>query len=70
MRCEMTIVTDAKESWYEVKRIIKQKWAQITDDEIGVIDGKREKLISALMAKFSMTETDAEEEVAKFWPKA
>ncbi len=66
----MTIVTDAKESWYEVKRIIKQKWAQITDDEIGVIDGKREKLISALMAKFSMTETDAEEEVAKFWPKA
>lgn len=66
----MTIVTDAKENWYEVKRIIKQKWAQITDDEIGVIDGKREKLISALMAKFSMTETDAEEEVAKFWPKA
>jgi len=66
----MSIKTEVKGNWHEIKGIIKRKWAEITDDEIGVIDGKREKLIGALMKKFSMTEIDAETQVATFWPKA
>lgn len=66
----MSIETEVKGNWHEIKGIIKRKWAEITDDEIGVIDGKREKLIGSLIKKFNMTEAEAESHVEKFWPKA
>lgn len=63
----MTIMTGIKGNWLEVKGKIKEKWGKFTDDEIEVMDGKKEKLIGSLIRKYEMTQEDAEREVSRFW---
>ena len=65
----MHLVTDVQGNWHAIKGIIKQKWGVFTDSEIDIMEGKREKLLGSLMTKFGLTETDAEEQVSKFWSK-
>jgi uncharacterized protein YjbJ (UPF0337 family) len=63
----MSIQTSVHGNWHELKGLIKEKWGQLTDDEIETISGKKEKLVGSLMAKYSMAQEKAEEEVGKFW---
>jgi len=64
----MDFKTTLKGNWHEIKGIIRTQWGRLTDDEIEKIDGSREKLIGELMAKYQMSEQQAEEQVKRYWP--
>jgi uncharacterized protein YjbJ (UPF0337 family) len=52
-----------KGNWKQLKGKAKQMWGDLTDDELDVIEGKREELIGRLQAKYGLAKEEAEEKV-------
>ncbi len=51
-----------KGSWLEIKGKVKEKWGRLTDNELGVIEGKDEKLLGLLRKKYGYIRDKAEPE--------
>ena len=49
--------------WYELRGKLKQKWGKLTEDDLDMIDGKREELIKALQKRYSYDRVKAEAEL-------
>lgn len=49
--------------WKLLKGTVKQKWGNLSDEEIDIVEGKREELIGRLEAKYGYTKEKAEAEV-------
>src|SRR4051812_9539924 len=43
-------------SWDKIKGKLKQKYAQLTEDDLGFVEGKAGELIGRLQAKLGLTE--------------
>ena len=52
--------------WKKLKGRIKQQWGKLTDDDIDVIDGRREELIGRLQNAYGVARDDAERQVDDF----
>jgi uncharacterized protein YjbJ (UPF0337 family) len=50
----------------ELKGKLKQKWGQLTDDEITEIEGNAEILAGKLQVRYGVTKEDAEKQVREF----
>ncbi|MFZ1918759.1 MAG: CsbD family protein [Terriglobales bacterium] len=50
--------------WNQVKGSVKEKWGKLTDDDLKVIDGKRERLVGKIQEKYGITKENAEDQVA------
>ena len=50
----------------QVSGKIKEKWGNLTDDDILKIDGKRIQLIGKLTEKYGLMKEEAEKQVLKF----
>jgi len=57
-------------NWKQLSGSIKQKWGQLTDDELARINGQREQLEGMLQAKYGYTKEQAQKEVNDWMPKA
>ena len=58
--------TDVLEGkWKQMRGQMKEWWGKLTDQDLEVIDGKRDKLIGALQEKYGWAKRDAENEVAR-----
>ncbi len=55
-----------KGNWKQFSGKIKEKWGQLTDDEISAISGKRDQLIGKLQEKYGWTREEAERQVKDF----
>ncbi len=55
-----------KGKWSELKGEIKKQWGELTDNDLMVISGEREKLIGALQTKYGYSKDKAEEEYKTF----
>jgi uncharacterized protein YjbJ (UPF0337 family) len=42
---------------------MQQKWGKLTDDDMNLIDGKREELVGKLQERYGMQKDEAEKEV-------
>jgi uncharacterized protein YjbJ (UPF0337 family) len=51
-----------KGNWKQLRGKAQQAWGDFTDDELDVIEGKREELIGRLQSKYGYTKEKAEEE--------
>jgi uncharacterized protein YjbJ (UPF0337 family) len=49
-------------NWKQIKGKVRQQWGDFTDDEIDIIEGKREELVGRLQAKYGYTKEVAEQE--------
>ncbi|RNF32963.1 CsbD family protein [Paracoccus methylarcula] len=49
--------------WQQFKGTVKEKWGDLTDDEIDQIDGNREKLSGKLQEKYGWAKEDAERHI-------
>ncbi|MGH8615935.1 MAG: CsbD family protein [Gammaproteobacteria bacterium] len=49
--------------WKLLKGTVKQKWDNLTEEEIDMVEGKREELIGRLEVKYGYTKEKAEAEV-------
>jgi uncharacterized protein YjbJ (UPF0337 family) len=51
--------------WKQMRGQMKEWWGKLTDQDLDVIAGKRDKLIGALQEKYGWAKRDAENEVSR-----
>lgn len=49
--------------WNEMKGNLKSKWAKLTDDDVEMIAGKRDKLVGRLQQRYGLKKDEAERDV-------
>jgi uncharacterized protein YjbJ (UPF0337 family) len=52
-----------KGQWNEVKGKAKERWGDLTDDDLEVIEGKRDQLIGTLQRRYGKGRAEIEREV-------
>ena len=53
-------------NWKQFKGNVKEKWGKLTDDDLEVIEGKKDQLIGRLQERYGFTKEQAEKEL-KSW---
>lgn len=52
--------------WKQLKGSVKEKWGELTNDELDQIAGKKEILVGKLQEKYGYTRDKAEKEINDF----
>jgi uncharacterized protein YjbJ (UPF0337 family) len=52
-----------KGNWREWKGKAKQEWGKLTDDDLDVIDGKREELAGKIQNRYGIAKEEAERQL-------
>jgi uncharacterized protein YjbJ (UPF0337 family) len=52
--------------WTNLKGKIKEKWGKLTDDDLKVIEGKRDQLAGKLQERYGYAKEQAEKELKEF----
>jgi len=55
-----------KGKWKELKGSVKEKWGELTDDDVTEVEGKTEKLVGILQEKYGYSKDKAQEEYNEF----
>lgn len=55
--------------WKQVKGEVREKWGQLTDDDIHVIAGRRDQLIGRIQERYGIAKESATREVDTFLKK-
>ena len=49
--------------WKRLREHVKEKWGQLTDDELDKINGRREDLVGKIQERYSIAREKAKKEV-------
>ena len=52
--------------WQQVKGKIKQQWGKLTDDDLTVLEGKRDQLAGKIQERYGIAKEEAERQVREF----
>lgn len=55
-----------KGNWQQVKGKVKEQWGSLTDDDLDVIEGKRDQLVGTLQKRYGIARNEAERQVKEF----
>lgn len=55
---------ELKGNWNEVKGKLKQKYAQLTDDDLAFADGKEDEMLGRLQQRLGRSKDDLRKEIA------
>lgn len=55
--------------WKQVKGEVKKQWGKLTDDDLQIIEGERDKLIGLVQERYGYAREKAEQEVDNFLEK-
>ncbi len=55
-----------KGNWKQFKGEAKRRWGKLTDDDLKIIAGDKDKLIGTLQERYGRTKEDLEREVNEF----
>jgi len=55
-----------KGGWKELQGKVKEKWGKLTDDDLKVIDGKKDQLAGLLQKRYGYAKDEAEREINEF----
>jgi uncharacterized protein YjbJ (UPF0337 family) len=55
-----------KGNWKQLKGKVKEKWGELTDDELDQVKGESGQLVGLLQEKYGYTKQKAENEVNEF----
>jgi uncharacterized protein YjbJ (UPF0337 family) len=50
-------------NWKQMKGAIKEKWGNLTDDDLTVANGKREALLGRLQERYGIAKDEAERQL-------
>ncbi|HEY6180941.1 MAG TPA: CsbD family protein [Terriglobales bacterium] len=53
----------AEGKWKQMKGSVKQKWGKLTDDDLDIIAGSRDKLVGRIQERYGLAKDAAEKEV-------
>ena len=49
--------------WSQFKGSVKERWGKLTDDDLTMVDGKRERMVGKIQERYGITKEKAEEEI-------
>ena len=52
--------------WKQLRGDIREKWGELTDDDLDQIAGRGEKLAGMLQEKYGLTQMEAERQIDEF----
>jgi len=52
--------------WLQLRGAVREKWGDLTDDDLDQIAGKRDKLAGILQERYGYTQIEAEREIDDF----
>lgn len=52
--------------WRQLKGTVKVKWGKLTDDDLDVIEGKRDQLLGKIQERYGISKEAAEKQVDEF----
>lgn len=58
----------AKGQWTQLKGLVRKKWGKLTDDDLDMIAGERERLAGVIQERYGITKEEAENEIASWNP--
>ena len=50
-------------NWREFKGKAKQQWGKLTDDDLDIVDGKREELAGKIQNRYGIAKDEAERQI-------
>lgn len=56
----------AKGKWNELKGRVKERWGDLTDDDLDRIEGRRDQLIGAIQQRYGKARDEAERELTRW----
>ena len=58
----------AEGNWKQLKGKVKEQWADLTDDDLTKIEGRRDQLVGRVQERYGIAKDEAEKQV-KAWEK-
>jgi len=55
-----------KGKWLQLKGSIREKWGQLTDDDVDRVEGSTERLVGVIQERYGYAKEKAEDEVDAF----
>jgi uncharacterized protein YjbJ (UPF0337 family) len=55
-------------NWKQMNGKVREKWGKLTDDDLAVVEGKRDQLVGRIQERYGVAKEKAEEQV-KAWEK-
>ncbi|WP_300298083.1 CsbD family protein [Ferrovibrio sp.] len=55
-------------NWNQLAGKVKQRWGKLTDNDITVINGKRQELVGKIQERYGVAKNEAEKQVGE-WEK-
>jgi uncharacterized protein YjbJ (UPF0337 family) len=52
--------------WNQLKGSVKERWGKLTDDDLTMIDGKRDRMIGKIQERYGITKEKAEEQIREW----
>jgi uncharacterized protein YjbJ (UPF0337 family) len=52
--------------WKQYKGQAKEKWGKLTDDDLDVIDGKRQQIVGKIQERYGISKEAAEQQADEF----
>ena len=52
--------------WMQLRGAVREKWGDLTDDDLDMIAGKREKLAGVLQERYGYSQIEADREIDDF----
>jgi len=53
-------------NWKQLRGAIREKWGELTDDELEQIAGKRDKLVGSLQKRYGYSRDEASRQIDDF----
>jgi uncharacterized protein YjbJ (UPF0337 family) len=58
----------AKGQWTQMKGSVRKQWGKLTDDDLDVIAGERERLVGKIQERYGIAKEEADRQVASWNP--
>lgn len=58
-----------KGNWTQIKGQAQQQWGKLTNDDLDIIEGKREELVGRIQERYGIAKEEAEKQVDNFSSK-
>ena len=56
-------------NWLKFRGEVKERWGRLTDDDLDVIAGRRDKLSGEIQKKYAIAKDEADREVDEFFAR-
>jgi uncharacterized protein YjbJ (UPF0337 family) len=58
----------AKGQWKQLKGSVRKQWGKLTDNDLDVIGGERQRLAGIIQERYGITKEEAERQIDSFDP--